>query len=309
MTIPDYQMLMLPLLKRAAVQEISVPGIRDSIADEFGLTAEEREEFLKSGAQRIIDNRLHWAKIYLSKAGLVETPSRGKFIATDEGKSLLTTHPAIINNKFLSRYPSFVAFTLRRAAAAGNGTVSNSATEPIGNERATPEAQIESAVTTLNETLSGDLIQRILQNTPSFFEKLIIDLLVKMGYGGSRADAATSLGKPNDGGVDGVINEDLLGLDRVYIQAKRYAEGNNIGRPEVQAFLGSLVGRGASKGVFVTTSEFSSQAKDFVQHLPQRIVLIDGKRLAELMIEHKVGVRVERAIEVKRLDEDFFLEE
>jgi restriction system protein len=148
-----------------------------------------------------------------------------------------------------------------------------------------------------------------MQNTPAFFERIIVDLLVKMGYGGSRSDAATSLGKPGDGGVDGVINEDLLGLDRVYVQAKRYAEGNNIGRPEVQAFLGSLVGRGAVKGVFVTTSEFSSQAKDFVRHLPQRIVLIDGKRLAELMIEYKVGVRVERSVEVKRIDEDFFLEE
>lgn len=216
----------------------------------------------------------------------------------------------MINNELLNQYPSFVAFKNGRGVAAAETKLKNlESVKAVQTEEATPEEQIDVAVGTLNASLASDVIERIMQNTPAFFERIIVDLLVKMGYGGSRNDAATSLGKPNDGGVDGVINEDLLGLDRVYVQAKRYAEGNNIGRPEVQAFLGSLVGRGASKGVFVTTSEFSSQAKDFVQHLPQRIVLIDGKRLAELMIEYKVGVRVERSIEVKRIDEDFFLEE
>ncbi|MBN8963726.1 MAG: restriction endonuclease [Rhizobiales bacterium] len=310
MAIPDYQMLMLPLLKRAAKHEIRVPDIRDDIANEFGLTPDEREQLLESGTQRIIDNRLHWAKIYLSKAGLIDTPSRGKFIATDEGRALLATKPSSINNELLSRYPSFVAFKIGRATASVDARSGNGRAEKVIQvEAATPEEQIDAAVGALNATLASDLIERILHNAPAFFERLIIDLLVKMGYGGSRSDAATSLGKPNDGGVDGVINEDLLGLDRVYIQAKRYAEGNNIGRPEVQAFLGSLVGNGAAKGVFVTTSEFSAQAKEFVKHLPQRIVLIDGKRLAELMIEHKVGIRVERSIEVKRIDEDFFLDE
>jgi restriction system protein len=310
MAIPDYQMLMLPLLKRAAKHEIRVPDIRDDIANEFGLTPDEREQLLESGTQRVIDNRLHWAKIYLSKAGLLDTPSRGRFIATDEGRPLLATSPSSINNELLSRYPSFVAFKIGRTVASVDARSGNGRAEKvIQAEAVTPEEQIGAAVGALNATLASDLIERILQNAPAFFERLIIDLLVKMGYGGSRSDAATSLGKPNDGGVDGVINEDLLGLDRVYIQAKRYAEGNNIGRPEVQAFLGSLVGNGAAKGVFVTTSEFSAQAKEFVKHLPQRIVLIDGKRLAELMIEHKVGIRVERSIEVKRIDEDFFLDE
>lgn len=310
MAIPDYQILMLPLLKRAAKQEIRVPDIRDDIANEFGLAPDEREQLLESGTQRVIDNRLHWAKIYLSKAGLIVTPSRGKFIATDEGRALLATNPSSINNELLSRYPSFVAFKIGRAAASVDARSGNGRAEKVIQvEAITPEEQIDVAVGALNATLASDLIERVLQNAPAFFERLIIDLLVKMGYGGSRSDAATSLGKPNDGGVDGVINEDLLGLDRVYIQAKRYAEGNNIGRPEVQAFLGSLVGNGAAKGVFVTTSEFSAQAKEFVKHLPQRIVLIDGKRLAELMIEHKVGIRVERSIEVKRIDEAFFFDE
>ncbi len=310
MAIPDYQMLMLPLLKRAAKHEIRVPDIRDDIANEFGLTPDEREQLLESGTQRVVDNRLHWAKIYLSKAGLIDTPSRGKFIATDEGRALLATNPSSISNELLSRYPSFVAFKIGRTAASVDARLGNERAEKvIQSETITPEEQIDAALGALNATIASDLIERVLQNAPAFFERLIVDLLVKMGYGGSRSDAATSLGKPNDGGVDGVINEDPLGLDRVYVQAKRYAQGNNVGRPEVQAFLGSLIGNGAAKGVFVTTSVFSAQAKEFVKHLPQRIVLIDGKRLAQLMIEHKVGVRIERSIEVKRIDEDFFLDE
>jgi restriction system protein len=161
----------------------------------------------------------------------------------------------------------------------------------------------------LNAALRDELIERVLQNSPGFFEEVIVGLLVAMGYGGSRKNAATQLGRSGDGGVDGVINEDRLGLDRVYVQAKRYGPGSTVGRPEVQAFVGSLVGLGASKGVFVTTSTFSSQATEFVRHLSQRVILIDGSRLADLMIEHNVGVRVSRAIEFKRLDEDFFSED
>jgi restriction system protein len=173
----------------------------------------------------------------------------------------------------------------------------------------TPEEQIEKALVTVQSALRAELLQRIMQNTPSFFEGLIIELLVKMGYGGSRPDAAAQLGRSGDGGVDGVINEDRLGLDRVYLQAKRYSDGNVVGRPEVQKFLGSLVGMGAVKGVFVTTSKFSQEAIEFAKHLTQRVILIDGQRLAELMIEHGVGVRLSRAIEFKRLDENFFDED
>ena len=173
----------------------------------------------------------------------------------------------------------------------------------------TPEEQIEAAHQAVQSALRADLLDRITQNAPSFFERLIVDLLVAMGYGGSRKNAATQLGRSGDGGVDGVIKEDQLGLDRVYVQAKRFGKGNAVGRPEVQGFVGSLVGLGATKGVFVTTSTFSPQARDYVQHLPQRIILIDGQSLADLMIEHGVGVRTSRAIEFKRLDEDFFSED
>jgi restriction system protein len=175
-------------------------------------------------------------------------------------------------------------------------------------QAATPEEQIESAYVALQSALKADLLQRILTNSPDFFEGLIIELLVAMGYGGSRQNAATQLGRSGDGGVDGVINEDRLGLDRVYVQAKRYGSGT-VGRPEVQSFVGSLVGLGATKGVFVTTSTFSSQAVDYVRHLPQRVILMDGQRLAELMTEHNVGVRVSRTVEFKRVDEDFFTED
>jgi restriction system protein len=175
--------------------------------------------------------------------------------------------------------------------------------------QATPEEQIESAYAAMQSALKGDLLQRILDNSPSFFEALIVELLVAMGYGGSRLSAATQLGRSGDGGVDGVINEDRLGLDRVYVQAKRYKAGTTVGRPDVQSFVGSLVGLGATKGVFVTTSTFSSQAIDYVRHLRERVILIDGERLAELMTEHNVGVRVSRAVEFKRIDEDFFSED
>jgi len=173
----------------------------------------------------------------------------------------------------------------------------------------TPEEQIETVRAALQAALRQDLLAHILQNAPAFFEQVIVTLLVAMGYGGSHRDAAQQLGRSGDGGVDGVINEDRLGLDRVYVQAKRYAPGNVVGRPEVQGFVGSLVGLGATKGVFVTTSAFSTQARDFVRHLAQRIILIDGQQLADLMIEHNVGVRLARAVEFKRLDEDFFADE
>lgn len=192
-------------------------------------------------------------------------------------------------------------------AAAGEEMAVDEPVE-VGGPKKTPEEQIEDAHAALQATLRADLLNRILQNSPSFFEQVIVDLLVAMGYGGTHRNAATQLGRSGDGGVDGVINEDRLGLDRVYVQAKRYKDGS-VGRPDVQAFLGSLVGLGATKGVFVTTSTFSKQAEEFVLHLPQRIILIDGQRLADLMIEHNVGVRVSRMVEFKRLDEDFFSEE
>lgn len=308
MTIPDYQSLMLPVLQVAADGVTRVPDAADKIANQLGLTEEEREELLPSGKQRLLHNRVHWAKFYLSKAGLIDSPKRGWFVTSSTGKELLATHPASVTNETLMKYSSFKDFLLGSAPKTKGDELTPSGPPTLPPSGSTPEEQIEAAVTSLSSALKGDLIERVLANSPAFFENLIVELLVAMGYGGSHRDAAKQLGRAGDGGVDGVVNEDRLGLDRVYIQAKRY-NGGTVGRPEVQAFVGSLVGLGASKGVFVTTSSFSPHAKDYAKSLSQRVVLIDGKQLADLMVEHDVGVRIERRLDIKRIDEDFFLEE
>lgn len=304
MAIPDYQSLMLPVLKVAALGETRVPIAADKIADQLGLTEEEREELLPSGKQRILHNRIHWAKFYMSKAGLIRSPKRGAFVATDAGNALLDTNPVAIDVELLKSYPAFETFYSKEgsdpAVHAPDKTTIKSATE------ATPEEQIDAAHATINEALKADLLARILEQTPTFFEALIVDLLLAMGYGGSHENAALRLGKSGDGGIDGIVDEDRLGLDRIYIQAKRYAVHSPIGRPDIQGFVGSLVGFGASKGVFVTTSTFSQHAKEYAAGLQQRIILIDGRRLAELMIEFGVGVRVSRMVQVKRLDDAYF---
>ncbi|MND52878.1 Mrr restriction system protein [compost metagenome] len=307
MTIPNYQALMLPVLRFAAEGEQRVTDIADRVADEFRLSEKEREELLPSGRQRILHNRIHWAKFYMSKAGLIASPARGRFLATGAGKDLLATNPSKIDVSTLMKVPEFREFYRNDGQDAALETTTPSTDQDASD--VTPEERIDAAYRTLSGVLRADLLERILQNSPAFFEQLIVDLLVAMGYGGSHKNAAAQLGRSGDGGVDGVINEDRLGLDRLYVQAKRYTPGNSVGRPDVQAFVGSLVGLGASKGVFVTTSTFSPQALDFVKHLAQRVILIDGARLADLMIEHNVGVRIYRVVEFKRLDEDFFSEE
>ncbi|GGF07576.1 restriction endonuclease [Stappia taiwanensis] len=308
--IPDYQALMLPVLRYAAQGEQRVPDVAERIADDLGLSLQEREELLPSGRQRTLHNRVHWAKFYMSKAGLIDSPARGRFIASDAGKRFLASGAESLNTQTLMRIPEFFEFfTSSNKQDAEEKTVSPASASSEGQDVATPEEQIEAAYRSLNAALRADLLDRIRDNSPAFFEKLIVDLLVAMGYGGSHRNAAEQLGRTGDGGVDGVINEDRLGLDRIYVQAKRYAEENTIGRPAVQAFVGSLVGFGATKGVFVTASSFSSGAIDYAKNLPQRVILIDGQRLADLMIEHGVGTRAHRMIQVQRLDEDFFSED
>lgn len=306
MAIPDYQALMLPVLRLAATGVMRVPDAAAAIAEQLGLSEAEREEMLPSGRQRVLHNRIHWAKFYMSKAGLIDSPARGRFVASEEGKALLATQPAAITVETLKTYPAFAQFYAGDAQAS---PAEASVAEAAATATATPEEQINAAHGVLHAALKAELLQRVLAQSPAFFERAIVDLLVAMGYGGSHEGAALSLGRSGDGGVDGVIDEDRLGLDRIYIQAKRYAPHVGVGRPDVQGFVGSLVGFGATKGVLVTTSSFSAPAIDFVRHLPQRVVLIDGARLAELMIEHGVGVRVSRTIAVKRLDEDFFADE
>lgn len=241
MPIPDYQTLMLPVLKLAAEGEWRVPKAAEKLSDQFGLTEEEREELLPSGRNRVINNRIHWAKTYMHRAGLIEIPQRGLFRATEAGRALLAQNPASIDNETLKAYPSFLAFLKAGAGSQGKEEVPKPL--PVAVSTATPEEQIDAAQTVLHSALSGELLQRILDNTPLFFEQLIVDLLVAMGYGGSHENAALKLGKSGDNGVDGVIDEDRLGLDRIYVQAKRYAETNTVQRPEVQGFVGILASR------------------------------------------------------------------
>ena len=304
MSIPDYQSLLLPVLEVASKGETSVPLAEAEIAARFGLSDEEREQLLPSGKQRVLHNRIHWAKFYLTKSGLLESPKRGRFVITAAGQQVLANPPAKLDTKHLLTIPAFRDFY-----RSGEDVDSVAAATEVEPSAATPEEIVETAYNAVHTALRADLLDRILQNNPSFFEQVIVELLVAMGYGGSHRNASEQLGRSGDGGVDGVINEDVLGLDRVYVQAKRYTPGSSVGRPEIQAFTGSLVGLGASKGVFVTTSTFSSQAIEFASRIPQRVILIDGKRLTELMIEHGVGVRSSRVIEFKRLDEDFFSED
>lgn len=277
---------MLPVLEGASKGETSVPLVEKEIATRLGLTDDEREKLLPSGKQRVLHNRIHWAKFYLTKAGLIDVPRRGRFEISAAGKKVLKIPPAKLDTQYLLSFPAFQEFY-----RAQEGESATTPTERDLPSTATPEEVIETAYNAIQIALRADLLERILQNSPSFFERVIVDLLVAMGYGGSHRNASRQLGMSGDGGVDGVINEDILGLDRVYVQAKRYTLGSTIGRPEIQAFTGSLVGLGASKGVFVTTSTFSPKAIEFASRIPQRVILIDGKRLAELMLEYSVGVR------------------
>ncbi|KQU94935.1 restriction endonuclease [Mesorhizobium sp. Root102] len=306
--IPDYQSLMLPVLRLAAVGETRVADVAERIADDLQLTPEERDELLPSGRQRVLHNRIHWAKFYMSKAGLIASPARGRFVSTDRGRALLDMAPERIDVPLLLREPGFREFYRNEGGAAEQDAAIAKSLD-AASPHTTPEEQIDAAYVSLTAALRDELLQRILVNSPGFFEQLIVDLLVAMGYGGSHKDAAAQLGRSGDGGVDGIVNEDRLGLDRIYVQAKRYAPGNPVSRPDVNGFVGSLVGLGATKGVFVTTSTFSQPARDYVRHLTQRVILIDGQELADLMIEHGVGVRGYRTVEFKRLDEDFFGEE
>jgi len=306
--IPDYQTLMLPVLRLAAEGETRVADVAEHVADGLGLMQAERDELLPSGRQRVLHNRIHWAKFYMSKAGLIASPARGRFVATEKGQALLATAPERIDVALLMREPDFRDFYRNEGGTTDQGAIIFKPAD-MPSSRTTPEEQIDAAHAALQAALRDELLQRILANSPAFFEQLIVDLLVAMGYGGSHKDAAAQLGRSGDGGVDGIINEDRLGLDRIYVQAKRYAAGNPVGRPDVNGFVGSLVGLGATKGVFVTTSTFSQPAREYVKHLAQRVILIDGGELADLMIEHDVGVRGYRAVEFKRLDEDFFSED
>jgi restriction system protein len=301
MAVPGFQELMLPLLQIAGDgQEHSLGEAIDSLALEFGLTDEDRNELLPSGRQAKLDNRVGWARTHLGKARLLESAGRGKFRISDRGIQVLNSNPPEINLSFLLQFPEFVEFR----------NVSRQSTpreEEQDEPNQTPEEILEASYQNLRRALAQALLERIKVCSPRFFERLVVDLLVAMGYGGSRKDAGQAVGQSGDGGIDGIIKEDRLGLDVVYIQAKRWE--NSVGRPIVQAFAGSLEGLRARKGVFITTSQFSQDAKDYVTRIEKKIVLIDGEQLTNLMIDHGVGVAEVASYTVKKVDIDYFDEE
>ncbi|MBD2491987.1 restriction endonuclease [Aulosira sp. FACHB-615] len=302
MPIPDYQAIMLPLLKFTIDQkEHSLREAIEALADHFQLTDEERKELLPSGRQPTFDNRVGWARTYLKKAGLVESTKRGYFRITDRGIETINTNPVEINAKFLKQFPEFLEFQ-NYTQQSEESTFNGSGTEI--NTTRTPEEDVELAIQKLTKELASDLLQMIKNSPPAFFEKLVVDLLVKMGYGGTRKDAGQTVGRSGDGGIDGIINEDRLGLDVIYIQAKRWE--SSVGRPEIQKFAGALQGFRAKKGVFITTSTFTNEAKDYVSRIDSKIILIDGETLTQLMIENNVGVTPFAVYEVKKIDSDYF---
>jgi len=285
----------------------------DSLAATLGITDEEKDELLPSGNQTIFNNRVAWAKFYLKKALCVENPQRGVYRITQRGRELLKSHTGPIDSDILQQFPEFTAFLLNSRApatpATGSQSIAKSAsplTVHAGPEL-TPEEQMERGHTALSRQLQAELLATIAEASPAFFERLVVELLLVIGYGGSRRDAGRTLGRSGDGGVDGVIHEDRLGLETIYVQAKRWEA--TVGRPEIQKFAGALQGQRARKGIFITTSDYTPDARAFVRNIETRIVLIDGDVLTKLMIEHGVGVTPVRSFEIKRLDSDYFAEE
>ncbi len=305
MPIPDYQTLMLPVLQMASdQQEHKFSNSVQSLAAEFSLSDEEKNEVLPSGSQAVFNNRVGWARSYLKQAGLLTSPKRGYFKITEQGLKLLADNPEKINVTLLVRYPEFQEFRNRKKEPSKTNDA-NDSIEMVASE--TPEDALASAYRSLRKNLEVEILSSVKDSSPSFFERLVVDLLVKMGYGGNRQDAGRALGKSGDGGIDGIINEDRLGLDVIYIQAKRW--DGTVGRPEIQKFAGALQGQRAKKGVFITTSNFSKEALEYVSMIESKIILINGGRLASLMAEHNVGVSVVGQYEVKKIDSDYFDEE
>lgn len=303
MAIPDYQAIMLPLLKFASDgKEHSLEEAREKMASAFTLTDEDRKALLPSGRQTVFSNRVAWAKVYLHHAGLLTSLRRGYFQVSERGRDVLRTNPREINVKFLEQFPEFVEFRTT------DKKPKKVATQPqIEGEEQTPEEMLESAYQRLRADLAAELLVRLKDCSPQFFERLVVEVLLKMGYGGSRKEAGEAIGATGDEGIDGIINEDRLGLDVIYLQAKRWQ--GTVGRPEIQKFVGALHGKRAKKGIFITTGTFSTEALQFVSQIESKVALIDGKQLSEMMIDSNVGVTPEAAYESKRIDSDYFEEE
>lgn len=303
MAIPDYQTLMLPLLQYLGdAKEHAFREAVDALADRFELSEEERQQLLPSGQYPLFRNRVGWARTYLVKAGLAERIRRGAFRITDRGLSVLAGKPARVDVAFLQQFPEFRAFRELRHERSEQPVESRG--EP---QSETPEESLDAAYERLREELEYELLEQVKHASPAFFERLVVDLLVRMGYGGSLRDAGQAVGRSGDGGIDGIIKEDRLGLDLIYIQAKRWEA--TVGRPEIQKFAGALQGHRARKGVFITTSSYSSDALDYVARIDSKVSLIDGPTLAKLMIDHGVGVSTTRSYELRKIDHDYFAED
>jgi restriction system protein len=306
MPIPDYQTLMLPVLRAVNDgQEHRFRNVVEKLADEYQLTDEERNTLIPSGGP-LFANRVGWARTYLKQAGMVESKKRGYFNVTARGQALLAKNPTRIDNGTLSQYPEFATFRQKKGTEAQTAATSNSspASDVPEIDGSTPEESFAQAYQRLRSNLETELLDQVKSSTPSFFERLVIDLLVAMGYGGSRQDAGSVIGRSGDGGIDGTIKEDKLGLDVIYVQAKKW-EGT-VGRPEIQKFAGALQGQRANKGVFITTSSFTREAKDFASSITSKIILVDGEQLVQLMVDHNVGVSTVSTFHVKKIDSDYF---
>jgi restriction system protein len=304
MAVPDYQTFMLPVLRFAEKQHDDIPmkTLLKAMAEEFALPEDDLRELLPSGVSTTFGSRVGWACTYLKKAGLLLAPRRGHLKITARGMQVLSEKPKRVDVNFLRRFPEFVLFH-----AAKGPKENKSVSEELASSQ-TPQEQIESGYRQLRAALASELLEKLKQTTPTFFERLVVELLVRMGYGGSLEDAGKVIGKSGDEGIDGIIKEDKLGLDTIYIQAKRWKD-NAVGRPAIQQFAGALAGQGAHKGIFITTSTFTDDARRFTSKVNSKIVLIEGEELANLMIDYGIGVATTVSYEVKRIDSDYFAEE
>lgn len=306
MPIPDYQAFMLPVLKLCASRpnnEVSVRSIISEVIRDFQITDDEMQELLPSGGTTV-SNRIGWAVTYMKKAGLLQATRRGHFRITDRGINVVAQKPSVINVRFLEQFPEFAEF---RTKSRPDSREQESRKKDEGDS-ATPEEALDNEYQKIRANLASQLLERVKQMSPAFFEKLVIELLIKMGYGGSFQDAGKAVGRTRDGGIDGIIKEDRLGLDVIYIQAKRW-DTNSVGRADIQQFAGALQGQRATKGIFLTTSTFTREAQDYVSKIGNKIVLIDGEQLSEMMIDHGVGVSTSKVYEIKRVVSDYFSEE
>ena len=307
MPLPNFQKFMLPVLKQSALGEVRMSDIKAAVAKELGLAADDLQELVASGSKTIFDDRIAWAKAYLKQAGLVAQAKRGVFHITDEGKAVLATRPLDIDVKYLEGISRFV-FERERQRNDAAAALDEPAAKSIEQyeTKFTPQDGMRNSHALMMESLAQELLEGLRTASPAFFERVVVDLLLAMGYGGGKRDAGKITGRSGDNGIDGVIDQDALGLDRVYIQAKRYGETNSVGPEAIHAFYGSLDMHKAAKGLFVTTSAFTKSAKDTAERLGKRIVLIDGRSFSQLMIRFNVWCRIEEIFEVKKIVEEFF---